>query len=198
MVGGRGSLHLSPALLSTHAKPNPSPRPRGQRGCGGSLWVWSLPGFSLCRMSSWLSRVLWTAYLGKGDFRKEVEAELGTVGRGETPGTVSAGDSDSVAKGSKGWASWNHGSQTLDRLEKYRPKVTAAGTLPDTSVAFPAITHFRTWGSLCPRDHLPAFHYVTTSSQAGCLQFPKAILPHVRDIAIENSSHPRSVGPSGT
>lgn len=83
-------------------------------------------------------------------------AELGTVGRGETPGTVSAGDGDSVAKGSKGWASWHHGSQTLDRLEKHRPKVTAAGTLPDTSVAFTAITHFRTWGSLGPRDRLPS------------------------------------------
>lgn len=48
----------------------------------------------------------------------------------------------------------------------------------------------------------PAFHYVTTSSQTGCLRFPKAILPQarapVRDMAIETSGHPRSVGPNGT
>lgn len=47
----------------------------------------------------------------------------------------------------------------LNWLEKYRPKVAAAVTFPDVSVAFTAIHHFRMWGSLFPGDHLPPTIY---------------------------------------
>lgn len=65
-------------------------------------------------------------------------------------------------------------AKVLNSLEKYRSKVIAVVTLPDISVAFPAINHIRTRG-LSPSWESPGSNYLTTSSQAGCLKLPKAI-----------------------
>lgn len=65
-------------------------------------------------------------------------------------------------------------AKVLNSLEKYRSKVIAVVTLPDISVAFPAINHIRTRG-LSPSWESPGSNYLTPSSQAGCLKLPKAI-----------------------
>ena len=50
----------------------------------------------------------------KEDFRKAKKQNWATWGEERLLGLVSEGESDSVTKGNKGWASWNHGSQSAE------------------------------------------------------------------------------------
>lgn len=50
----------------------------------------------------------------KEDFRKAKKENWAKWGEARLLGLVSEGESDSVTKGSKGWASWNHGSQSAE------------------------------------------------------------------------------------